>query len=137
MKKSVVILIGVIYIAAIALVSFFGLQFKVFEEIVDVEFIELLDKDNKMDYSDYLGGNYIVVPRDANGEASYQIEYRVHPDNATNQGVNFVYDEVDGISVDENGVVKFAANSAENMLTVIIVAKDGTNKQAKLTVIAQ
>lgn len=137
MKKSVVILIGVIYIAAIALVSFFGLQFKVFEEIVDVEFIELLDKDNKMDYSDYLGGNYIVVPRDANGEASYQIEYRVHPDNATNQGVNFVYDEVDGISVDENGVVKFAANSAQNMLTVIIVAKDGTNKQAKLTVIAQ
>lgn len=137
MKKSVVILIGVIYIAAIALVSFFGLQFKVFEEIVDVEFIELLDKDNKMDYSDYLGGNYIVVSRDANGEASYQIEYRVHPDNATNQGVNFVYDEVDGITVDENGVVKFAANSAENMLTVIVVAKDGTNKQAKLTVIAQ
>ena len=34
MKKSVVILIALIYVVSIALVSFFGLQFKTFNPIV-------------------------------------------------------------------------------------------------------
>lgn len=135
MKKSVVILIGVIYIAAVALVSFFGLQFKVFEEIIYVESVEILDKDNSIKYSESLG-NYIVIPRDANGEATYQIQYRVHPYNATNQEVEFVYEQIDGITVDENGVVKFTADSAENLITIHVIAKDKTNEEAKILIIS-
>ena len=41
MKKSVVIIIALIYVASVALVSFLGLQFKVFEEVVPVESIEI------------------------------------------------------------------------------------------------
>ena len=44
MKKSVIILIAIIYVASIALVSFFGLKFKVFEEVVPVESVKILDE---------------------------------------------------------------------------------------------
>ena len=43
MKKSVVVLIALIYILSIALVSFFGLQYKVFEEVIPVERVEILN----------------------------------------------------------------------------------------------
>ena len=90
MKKSVVILIALIFIASVVSVSFFGLQFKTFEEIVYVESIELLDENLKVDEN---GDKYVVIRPDENGERKYQIKYRVHPDNATDDGVRFAYDE--------------------------------------------
>lgn len=134
MKKSVVILIAVIYVAAVALVSFFGLQFKVFEEIVYVESIEILNEGLK-DSNTF--GKYAVVTLDENGEAMYQIEYRVRPDNATNQSVNFVYDkQTQGVSVDENGIVKF---TAPGMVIITLTPKDGTvlETETKITIIAR
>lgn len=89
MKKSVVIIIALIYIASIALVSFFGLQFKVFEEIVDVESIEITNEGQKHSEQH---GDYVVVKPNANGEYKFQIRYRVFPDDATNTEVDFVYD---------------------------------------------
>ena len=131
MKKSVVILIGIIYVAAIILVSFYGLQFKVFDQIVPVEKIEILNeglKDND------LWGKYAVVSVDANGEAKYQIQYRVYPDNASDTKVHFSYDpNTKCATVDENGLITF---NRPGVISIIITPMDGGDVSAQITVVA-
>lgn len=132
MKKSVVILIAIIYVAAIALVSFFGLQYKVFEEIISVEKIEILNSGLKE--SDQWG-KYIVIYPDENGDRRFQIEYRVYPDNATDNSVEFSYDKQNkNVTVDENGVVTF---QGPGMIKVQVTAKDGSAVSATITIIAR
>ncbi|MBO7341049.1 MAG: hypothetical protein J6U87_00030 [Clostridia bacterium] len=123
MKKSVVILIALIFIASVVAVSFFGLQFKTFDEIVYVESIEILNEDVELDDT---GMPFVVVFPDANGVRQYQIKWRVHPDNATDDGVSFAYDSQGGaVTIDENGVVTFQTRGG---VTVQIIAKDGSAK---------
>lgn len=122
MKKSVVVLIAIIYVAAVALVSFFGLQHLILEETIYVQRIAILNEDVKTDPTD--GSIYVVLYLDEKNEAKYQIQYRVYPDNATNQGVNFSYDkQTPNVTVDESGLVKFTGPSA---ITVTLNPKDGT-----------
>ena len=64
MKKSVVILIAIIYIASIALVSFFGLQLKSFDEIIYSTGIDLLNEDIKLDKN---GNNYALAEKGEDG----------------------------------------------------------------------
>ena len=125
MKKSVVILIALIFIASVILVSFFGLQFKTFDEIVYVESIELLEDDRYPFKTDEeTGEKYVVIRPDDNGVRQYQIKYRVHPDNATDDGVTFAYDTQNtAVTIDENGVVTFAR---KGVVTVQIIANDGS-----------
>ena len=131
MKKSVVIMIALIYVVSIALVSFFGLQFKVFEEIIPVESIEILNEGLK--YSE-LWGNYVVIQADENGEWRYQIKYRVHPDEATNSEVKFTYDtQNQSATIDEFGVVTF---TKPGMMKVILIPADGSDTSASITIIA-
>jgi hypothetical protein len=121
MKKSVVILIVLIYIVAVAIVSFFGLKIKVFEPIVYVESIEILNQDIKQNS---MGMKYVMLELDENGEATYQIHYRVHPDEATDQGVIFSYDKQNEfVTIDDLGYVKFTDQGA---VTVTLLPKDGT-----------
>ncbi len=122
MKKSVVILIALIFIASVVLVSFLGLKDKVFNPIVYVESIELLEENLK--YNDQ-GKPYVVIRPDENGVRQYQIKYRVHPDNATDSSVTFAYDNQNtSVTVDENGVVTFAKGGTS--VTVQIIANDGS-----------
>ena len=134
MKKSVVILIAIIYVASIALVSFFGLQYQNFFEIVYTEQIELLGDNIKTNDK---GEKYVVILPDEQGNYAYQIQYRVHPDNATNSKVDFVFDhekaDKSSISVDENGVVTFSKRGGT--LKVKLVAKDGSGASATITLI--
>ena len=93
------------------------------KEIIYAESIELLDENLKVDEN---GEKYVVIRPDENGERKYQIKYRVHPDNATEDGVTFAYDEQNtSVTVDETGVVTFAK---EGVVTVQIIAKDGSAK---------
>ena len=123
MKKSVVVLIGIIYIAAIALVSFFGLKAKEYNAVVYADSIEILNEGLMV--NEETGERYAVVFADA---LAYQIEYRVGPDNASNKEVEFVYDKsfaaINGITVDSNGVVSFA--EAGSSIDISLIAKDGS-----------
>lgn len=135
MKKSVVVLIGIIYIAAIALVSFFGLQAKVFNDFVYVSSIEILNEGMRV--NEETGEKYAIVRPDENGKRAYQIEYRVGPDNASNQEVEFAYDKNNSasISIDSNGVVTFP--NAGTSIKVYLIAKDGSDVQSEtITLIA-
>ena len=132
MKKSVVILIALIYIASIALVSFFGLQYKTFNPIVYTTSVEILNENVKVNDA---GEKYVVVRADEHGNRQFQILYRVHPDNATNNEVSFAYDDQNGtVSVDENGVVTFSKEISKGVVTVQLIAKDGSGASAKITI---
>ncbi len=130
MKKSVVILIALIYIASVALVSFFGLQFKVFEEVIPVERVEITNEGQK--HSD-LHGDYVVIRPDANGDVRYEIKYRVYPDNASNSVVDFAYEDVDWVSQDENDVFTFTKSGS---IKIRVIATDGSNVEDTITIIA-
>ena len=136
MKKSVIILIGVIYVCAIAVVSFFGLQFKVFNEIVPVEKIEILNEGLKTFDNGSEKYYYVVISTDENGECKYKIDYRVYPDNATDTKVSFSYDSQTNphVTIDETGLVAFLKPGA---VTVRIIAADGTNTEVILKIIAK
>ena len=131
MKKSVVIIIALIYVASIALVSFFGLQFKVFEEVKPVERIEITNAGQK--YSESLG-DYIVIYPNEKGERRVKIDYHVYPNDATNTSVDFAYEEVDYATVDEYGVVTFTSPGA---LKVRVIATDGSNAEDTILIIAK
>ena len=132
MKKSVVILIAIIYVASIALVSFFGLQYQTFFEIVYTDGVELLDDNIKTNPT--TGEKYVQI---TDGSFAYQINYRVHPDNATNRDVYFVYDkekaEQLSITVSEDGLVKFTRRGT---ITVTVMAADGSGASATLKIYA-
>ncbi|MBO5879977.1 MAG: hypothetical protein J6Q68_05440 [Clostridia bacterium] len=132
MKKSVVILIGVIYIASVVLVSFFGLEFKIFEPVIDVERIEITNPGQK--YSD-LWGEYIVIYPDENGEWICKIDYQVYPANATTPKVEFGYDkQTSGVYVSEDGVVQF---SKPAMIKIQVLATDGSGASDTITIVAR
>ena len=136
MKKSVVILIGIIYIASIAVVSFFGLQYKMFEEIVYSDGLVLLNTDVKTSEK---GEKYVVIMKGADPDKPYEylIEYRLMPDNVTNKQVNFSYDastaEKLGFTIDETGLASFKKSG---VITVRMVPADGSNIELSLKLIA-
>ncbi len=122
MKKSVIILIALIFIASVVTVSFFGLKFKTFDEIVYVSEIEILNDDVLVNDE---GTPYIIVHPE-NGVRQYQIKWRVYPDNATDDSVSFAYDsQNENVTIDENGIVTFQTRGA---VTVQIIANDGSAK---------
>ena len=132
MKKSVVILIAIIYVAAIAVVSFFGLQFKVFNQVVPVSEIVIDNKDLKTEGSTT---PYAIVKLNENGTAQYQIKCTVFPVEATDTGVKYAYDTQSTIaSIDEKGLVTF---TGAGYLEITIVPNDGSDVSAKLILIAR
>lgn len=133
MKKSVVVLIAVIYVTSVALVSFFGLQGKMYKDKVYVESIEILDLENKIKIDDE-GNPYVTILPDENGERKYQIKYRVYPDDASNKAVSFDYDKQNpNVTVDENGIVTFKKKGS---VIVYIKATDGSGVDTQLEVTA-
>ena len=122
MKKSVVMMIGIIYVLSVALVSFFGLQYKIYNEKVYVERIEILNSDVKIDDE---GMKYVTIRPDESGNRIYQLEWRVYPDNATNKTVDFIYDSQNtNVTIDETtGVVTFQKKGS---IKIQIMATDGS-----------
>ena len=130
MKKSVIVLIAIIYVAAIGLVSFYGLKFKVFEEIIPVESVELLNTGLKVNDK---GETYVVIRPDEKGRRQYQLEYRVRPDNATDTKVRFEISSASGTAtVSETGLVVFEKTDTAK---VFIIAADGSNAEVAITII--
>ena len=138
MKKSVIILIAVIYVASIALVSFFGLKFKTYDEKVYVEKIEITNTDG-IKYKDD-GSKYVVIRPDANGELKYKIEYVVTPDNATEAIPSFRSDpSITYVSIDEEtGVVTFDKSKMPSRgvgaVEITLVPKDGSDTSDKIEI---
>ena len=125
MKKSVVILIAIIYVASIALVTFFGLKHNTFFDDVLVEEVRITNEGIKYTKD---GLKYVVI---LTGENQYQIEYTVLPENAVNKDVTFI-GESSSATVDENGLVTFTNNIGS--IIVYVYSQDGSGVFDKIEV---
>ena len=133
MKKSVIVLIGVIYVIAIAVVSFFGLKIDTLNEVIYVENIECTNEDLKVasDGTQYISIKYI---EDQENPTTIQLQWHVYPDEASRKGVEFIYDESRNIAeVSPFGTVVFKRKGA---VTIYITATDGSSISEVVKVIA-
>ncbi len=134
MKKSVIILIAIIYLASVALVSFYGLQPKLFDEVVYVDRIEFLNEDIKPKDD---GTLYAVIRgADSDGLWRYQIEYRAYPDNATDKTVDYtILSPQPNVEIDEEtGLVTF---KKRGVVTIMLKPRDGSDVSVTLEIWAR
>lgn len=85
MKKSVVILIAIIYVASVALVNFFGLKDKQYAIEVDAQELVLLNTDTKVNSQGMKWAE--AKDEDGDGDWEYQLQWQVLPENATDKTV--------------------------------------------------
>lgn len=118
MKKSVVILIALIYVASIALVGFLGLQAKTYNDIIYVESLSILSE-----YSVNPGtGEKFVIFKSVAGERSLHIQCKVLPENATDQNVVFRLDrDCTFATIDENGLLTFSEDITSTVSTKVYI----------------
>ncbi|MBO7197046.1 MAG: Ig-like domain-containing protein [Clostridia bacterium] len=130
MKKSVVIIIAMIYGLSIIAVTLFGIKSKTFNEIIYVQQIEIIEE-NASYKTD--GTKYIRITPDENGGGQYQLVWKITPENVTNAAVTFDYDKQKNyVSVDEKGLVTFTAPGA---VIITITAADGTSISDSIQII--
>lgn len=100
MRKSVILLIGIIFIASVVVINFFGMKMAVYNEVVQVETVKCLnenDPENNVEIDTFESKKLIKVKfgepanKDSLTGTMLQLEYRVYPDNASNKEVKFVY----------------------------------------------
>ena len=161
MKKTIVIIILLIYIASIAVVNFFGLEVKVFDGITYVETIQCntitLRNENPVTLSpkQTLGGkplfifDFVPAPEDrpysdddesiiANPNA-IQINYEVLPHLADETGVKFEYDTeaMEGAVVYHELSHTFVFLKPNKVITITIKATDGSNKSTQICIMGR
>ena len=120
MKKSVMIIIGIIYVASIVVINFFGMKVFVYNKTIDVEQIVCLNKTDEekgivvSTFESYNGetGTAITIKFDKPANKNLmtgtmlQLDLRVLPDNATKKELSFTStasDEEVEFFTDESG----------------------------------
>ena len=123
MKKSVVILIAIIYIASIVLVNFFGMNPLQFAEEVDVTDLVLLNEDVKINSQDMKWAE--AKDEDGDGVWEYQLELQILPENATNKKVIITNTSAkDDVEINqETGLIKFNSRG----VATFKIAAEGSN----------
>lgn len=158
MKKMIIILIGVIYIASIVVVNFFGLEIRINEETIyatEIECASVTVRGTENDYNvtgteangivyftiDFIptkdGGVYTKDNIETNPN-TVQINYKVVPDTTTNKTVKFVFDEeyAKDIVVFNENINAFTFIKKNAGLTVQIVTDDGRETSKTIYIIA-
>lgn len=136
MKKSVLILIGIIYISAIVIVGFFGMKVTAYDEMVYITDI-VCTNENIRENSDntktlrvnYIEGGSVL-------ENTVILTYDVYPKNSTLKGadaVSLVYDENTKVATVDGLKVTFLK---KGVLTVQLKSKDGSNIIETVKIIA-
>lgn len=136
MKKSVIVLIGIIYIAAIVFVGFFGMKVTAYDEMIYITNIECTNEGirENADGTKTLRFNYVdggdVL------ENTLTLTYKVYPDNSTLKGADaatLVYDENTTVATVDGLHITFLKRG---VLTVQIKSKDGSNITEVVRIIA-
>lgn len=141
MKKSVIVLIGIIYIAAIVFVGFFGMKLTAYDEMIYITDIECVNEELKVSndpetneeqksiwFKFKQGGNEL--------ENTITIKYKVYPENASLKGTDaakLVYDENTKVAKVNGLHITFLK---KGVLTVQIISKDGSNVIETITLIS-
>ncbi len=158
MKKTMVIIILVVFIASIAVVNFFGLEIKVFDGITYVEKIECntitIQNENPVtltpvrqlsngaylfsfDFIPSADGEYTIDEESIlKNPNAVQINYEVFPHVADETGVVFEYDQSSNIAVFHELSRTFTILKPNKIFTVTIRSTDGSNKSTTISIIA-
>lgn len=149
MKKSTLIIIGVVYIASIVLISVLGLVPKVYRPVYPVTKIECLNEtDDKVRvYNRASDGKLIVrlkfeepAAEDGSSGTLVQLIFRVTPDNATNPNLHYQYKNSTRIKFvqdgagRETGILLFFGPS---QVDLTVVAADGSGVKLNLLIWAE
>ena len=163
MKKTMVIIILVVFIASIAVVNFFGLEIKVFDGITYVEKIEcnsitiqnenpvtLTPEKNADGTLKLVNGNPVFrfefIPS-PDGEYTVdeesiiknpnavQINYEVFPHIADETSVVFEYDQSSNIAVFHELSRTFTFIKPNKVFTITIRSTDGSNKSTTISIV--
>ena len=161
MKKTIVIILLVVYIASIAVVNFFGLEIKIFDGITYVEQIKCntITVRNEsavtLEPKQMLGGKplfiFDFIPADEdnpyttdaesiiNNPNAVQINYEVLPHLANETGVKFEFDEETNadIVVFHELSRTFVFLKPNRAVTVTIRATDGSNVSTQIVLMGR
>ena len=126
MKKSVVIVIALIYVAAIALVSFLGLNPKTYNDIVYVESITVT-ADHEIELIKGEDTIHFVNEFKADGTRTVQLYCEVKPANATTKKINYRLEKDNTFAtVDENGLITITEEGSQAFPVYISSAENPT-----------
>jgi len=130
MRKSVIFLIGIIYLVSIVAVTFFGMQIAVDQFKVYMTKIEITNYQRIIDDEKYI----IVAYDDVQGYTSVFVDYETGPDNASNpekiafriSGNEFIDGENRTVyaTVTEQGEVTF---TRPGHVVVTVLTEDGSH----------
>lgn len=136
MKKWTLVVIAVVYIASIVFISLFGLKAVVYNEVIPVTAIECLNEsDDKTEVYFSSDIKVIKVPflKPGNIEnlsgTMVQLTQRVLPDNASNKGVKYVYNDnenVEFVQGEDGRALGLVIIKGRVVLKVKIMAVDGS-----------
>ncbi len=156
MKKSVMIIIGIIYVASIVVINFFGMKVFVYNKTIDVEQIVCLNKTDKekgivvSTFESYNGetGTAITIKFDKPANKNLmtgtmlQLDLRVLPDNATKKELSFTStasDEEVEFFTDESGkqtgLILFY--NSTSIFEVFVKSTDNSNVTLRLKIWAK
>lgn len=143
MKKTVIIIIAVIYVASVLIVNFFGLDSSYFVENIYVSNIECesitlysghgagekiesdkVIKETKYFKFAFIDGNYGLNNLNENPNAVV-LNCRVYPDNATNKNLKFAIDKKDSLYYFDEAKRTLVVFEGGIDITVVIMAADG------------
>lgn len=145
MKKTTLIIIGLIYVASIVLVSMFGLNAIVYKKIIPVLSIECVNETiGDVQVDDSKVKKVIKIQYTDPGDIEsltgtiLQLEFRVLPDNASDKSIRYIYDresypqvqfhQIDGR---ETGAIVFTGPA---MFTLKIVAGDNSGVSTEILI---
>lgn len=158
MKKTIIIIILLVYIASIAVVNFFGLEIKIFDGITYVESIACdtitVQNENPVTLTPVQIDNGIPLfifnfipapdgePYTADAESiiknpnAVSLNYEVLPHLADDTGVRFEFDEesMAGSVVFHELSRTFVFLEPTKMYTITIKATDGSNKSMQVNI---
>ncbi len=161
MKKTIVIILLVVYIASIAVVNFFGLEVKIFDGITYVQQIQCnsITVQNEtpvtIESNQTIGGKpwffFDFIPADEDdpytGDAesiidnpnAVQINYEVLPHLANETSVKFEYDKEtnEGVVVFHELSRTFVFLKPNRAITVTIRATDGSNVSTQIVLMGR
>ena len=156
MKKSVMIIIGIIYVASIVVINFFGMKVFVYNKTIDVEQIVCLNKTDEekgivvSTFESYNGetGTAITIKFDKPANKNLmtgtmlQLDLRVLPDNATKKELSFTStasDEEVEFFTDESGkqtgLILFYESTS--IFEVFVKSTDNSNVTLRLKIWAK
>ena len=137
MKKSVVMLILVIYVASVAVIGVFGMKSVLYDEKIYIEKITCINEEAK-DVEETIDGRTVTIQRviidyKESEETTFWIQWRVFPEDASFRRVEFVSGNEKVATVDGQGIVRFIKKGT---VTIYINALDGSKIQGIVNITA-